>query len=503
MIRASLAWTTPSYEGLAPPFPPAAAYPELEQVWGESLVTVPSNSAYAGVRTALRALELDAANFGSPRWNPLGDLVEAGGSIVLKPNFIRHWNPLEQEGISCVITHGAILRAVADYAWIAAGPEGSVTLAEAPQMDCDWEQIRKIVGLDEIVEAYAGIGRDFRWIDLRRESVRFEDGIVVSRSSLPGDPAGYRVCPLGERSFFEGSGLDPRRMRGADYDARPTSEHHQDGRNDYLLSETVLSADLVVNLPKIKTHKKTGVTLSQKNLVGINGDKNWLPHHCLGSTRDGGDEFPDRRWIDRLRSQATEWARPWLQRGKGLAFFRLARRAERATRGDAFIRAGNWHGNRTTWRMCLDLNRAFLYSNAQGLHLEAGQPVRKALHVLDGIVAGENNGPLAPTSRPLGAVIASTDPVAADLVAVRLMGFDERRLPILDQAMREPHTPVTAVRRSDEVQVAVGNADEQQSAPRIGRLDQIESERPFAAHPGWKGHVERDLDSQEKRRALA
>ena len=64
------------------------------------------------------------------------------------------------------------------------------------------------------------------------------------------------------------------------------------GHNDYLLSETVLSADLVVNLPKLKTHKKTGVTLALKNMVGINGDKNLLPHHSVGSIAAGGDEYP-------------------------------------------------------------------------------------------------------------------------------------------------------------------------------------------------------------------
>ena len=63
-----------------------------------------------------------------------------------------------------------------------------------------------------------------------------------------------------------------------------------------------------------------------------------------------------------------------------------------------------------------------------------------------GVVAGENNGPLTPTARPLGVVIASTDPVAADLVAVRLMGFDERRLPLLREAMSTEELPITAVR---------------------------------------------------------
>ena len=495
MIRVGLAHTAPSYDGLTAPFAPGERYPEIDALWGGAATTSPANPVFAGVRQALRALGLDAERFGSADWNPLGELVPRGGSVVLKPNFIRHWNPEPAQGVECVITHGAMVRAAADYAWIAVGPEGSVTLAEAPQMDCRFDRIREIAGLDALKDAFASIDRDLRVIDLRREEVVFEDGIIVSRTPLPGDPAGYRVCELGETSFFEGSGLDPRRMRGADYDPGPTSLHHQDGRNDYLLSETVLSADLVVNLPKIKTHKKTGVTLSQKNLVGINGDKNWLPHHCVGSAHEGGDEFPNRRLVDRLRSRATEWARPRLQAGKGLGLFRLARRAERVARGDDFIRAGNWYGNRTTWRMCLDLNRAFLYSDAKGLHLDAPRPVRKALHLLDGVVAGEGGGPLAPHARPLGAVVASTDPVAADLVAVRLMGFDEEQLPILREAMHELECPVTDVRSTADVEVVAIDATSPDSAdagaPAPLRLNQIESERPFVPHPGWRGRVER------------
>jgi uncharacterized protein (DUF362 family) len=489
VIRAGLARTAASYEGLAPPFTPERAYPELVSLYGEQLHTGGANPAYAGVRAALRALGLDHSRYDRPDWNPLGDLVARGGSVVLKPNFIRHWNPNSEQGVECVITHGAVLRAIADYAVIAAGAEGTVTIAEAPQMDCDWDRIREIAGLDALLAELAPVAT-VRAIDLRREAVAFEDGIVVSRRALPGDPAGYRVVELGERSFFEGSGLDPARMRGADYDPGPTSLHHSGGRNDYLLSETVLSADLVVNLPKIKTHKKTGVTLSQKNLVGINGDKNWLPHHCLGSAHEGGDEYPTPRLVDRLRSRATEWARPRLQRGHLLPLFRLARRAERAARGDEFIRAGNWYGNRTTWRMCLDLNRCFLYSDAKGLHLDAPRPVRNALHVLDGIVAGEGEGPLAPQAKPLGAIIASTDPVAADLVAVQLMGFDAEQLPILREAMHERECPVTAVRSQDDVEVMEIDASSDAS-PVARRLGRLAAGAPFTPHPGWRGRIER------------
>ena len=491
MIRVGLARTQPSYGGLEPPFGPGKAYPEMVALLGEGAAEGAPNPAYAAVRAALAALGLDAARFGTPEWNPLGALVRRGGRIVLKPNFIRHWNPFSGGTVESVITHGSIVRAMADYAFLAAGAEGSVALAEAPQQDCDFERIREITGLDPIVRFYEDtLQRELEVIDLRREAVVFRDGIIVSRRALPGDPKGYRAVDLGERSFFTGSGLDPIRFRGADYDPSVTTEHHVEGRNAYLLSETVLSADLVVNLPKLKTHKKTGVTLALKNLVGINGDKNWLPHHSVGAPGEGGDEFAGSRWIDRIRSRATELARQWLRRGVGLGLFRAARRLENATRGNDFIRSGNWHGNRTTWRMCCDLNRCLYYSDAGGLHLDAPAPVRTVLTVIDGIVAGEGEGPLAPHDVPLGAILAGTDPVAVDLVAVRLMGFNERRIPKLWEPMCDPGPRITAVREPGEVVVAEAAAGSF-TAHEIG-LGEVRGARTFVPHPGWRGHIERE-----------
>ncbi len=493
MIRVGLAHCQPSYEGISVPWGPGKSYPEIERLLGDRAGEGPFNEVYAAVRAALYGLGLDADRFGTPDWNPIGDLVAAGSSIVLKPNLIRHWNPA-QDGrggtVQSVITHGAVIRAVADYAMVASGPDGSVVIAEAPQMDCDFDRIREIVGLDSIIEEYERvIDRELEVIDLRREAVVFKDGVIEERRALPGDPLGYRAVDLGDRSFFTGSGLDPNRFRGADYDPGPTAEHHSGGRNAYLLSETVLSADLVINLPKLKTHKKTGVTLALKNLVGINGDKNWLPHHSLGSVDEGGDEFPESKLIDRIRSRATEIARPFLAKGRGLKFFQMARRMEAATRGDEFIRSGNWYGNRTTWRMCCDLNRCLYYSDKQGAHFDAPAAVRTVLTIIDGVLAGEGEGPLAPGDVPLGVVIAGTDPLAVDLVAVRLMGFDEVRLeklkgPMLDEGLR-----ITSVR--DAADVCVGEVDRGKFAVLDRTLDEIRCERIFEPHAGWKGHVER------------
>ena len=493
-VRVGMARCAPHYDGIAAPWSAGKNYPEVVRLLGEQEGRGPVNQVYAAVRDALHALGLDRERFGTSEWNPIGDLVAPDGRIVLKPNLIRHWNPADDGRggtVDSVITHGAVIRAVADYAMIAVGREGSVAIAEAPQMDCDFDRIREIVGLDHIVAAYAeALDRKLDVIDLRRETVVFKDGVIENRRSLPGDPLGYRAVDLGDKSFFTGSGLDPNRFRGADYDPGPTAEHHSGGRNAYLLSETVLSSDLVINLPKLKTHKKTGVTLALKNLVGINGDKNWLPHHSLGSVDEGGDEFPHNNFIDKLRSRATEIARPFLAKGRGLKFFQAARRVESATRGDQFIRSGNWYGNRTTWRMCCDLNRCLYYSDREGLHLDSAEPVRQVLTIIDGVLAGEGEGPLAPSNVPLGVVLAGTDPVAVDLAAVRLMGFDENRLAKLRGPMEDKGPRITSVRSAEDV--VVGEAGEGDLDITDRSLDELQADRCFEAHAGWVGHVERD-----------
>ncbi len=488
MIPVGLARTRPSYEGLEPPYGPGEAYPELVGLLGEP--EGPPNHAYAAVRAALRALGLDAERFGAPQWNPLGALVRRGRCVVLKPNFIRHWNPDEDGSLDSVITHGSVVRAMVDYALLATGSEGSVVIAEAPQHDCDFAAIRAAAGIDAMLRFYEEtLGFELAVIDLRREEVSYRDSVISERRALPGDPRGYRLVDLGERSAFHGSNLDPRRFRGADYDSRPTTAHHLNGHHEYLLSETVLSADLVVNLPKIKTHKKTGVTLALKNLVGINGDKNLLPHHCMGSEAKGGDEYPGQRWIDRARSLAAETARSLLKRDVGSGPVRVARRLEKATRGDAFVRSGNWYRNRTTWRMCLDLNRCLYYCDAQGQHWDAPGPVRRVLSVIDGIVAGEGDGPLAPHDRPLGVILAALDPVALDLAAIRLMGFDEKCIPKVREAMASELLRVTQVRHPDDVVVVEASAEG--AALREHGLSALDADASFLAQAGWRGHVEK------------
>ena len=84
----------------------------------------------------------------------------------------------------------------------------------------------------------------------------------------------------------------------------------------------------------------------------------------------------------------------------------------------------------------------------------------------------------------------ATDPVALDLVAVRLMGFDERCLPKVHEPMRDTGLRVTQVRSTADVAVFESRASSFEGS--LAGLEGVSCDRTFLPHAGWKGHVERD-----------
>ena len=91
------------------------------------------------------------------------------------------------------------------------------------------------------------------------------------------------------------------------YDHRLMQAHHDQRKHEYLVSNSVLDADLIINLAKLKCHSKAGITGALKNLVGINGHKEYLPHHTNGSPAEGGDQYA-------CRSMGEAVAQPALRR---------------------------------------------------------------------------------------------------------------------------------------------------------------------------------------------
>jgi hypothetical protein len=253
------------------------------------------------------------------------------------------------------------------------------------------------------------------------------------------------VFDLGSDSEFAALDGTGKRYYGAFYDVKETNRHHRESHHEYALSRSPLEADVFINVPKLKTHKKCGLTVNLKSVVGINADKNWLPHYMIGGPAEGGDQFADsdgkRRWENRLVLTAK---RMLLRRNGAMQW--LARRLKKSgycVFGDTeeVVRSGNWHGNDTVWRMCLDLNRILMYGTAAGEWREPAYP-RRFFSVVDGIVAMEGNGPVAGEARPAGVIVAGANPVGVDAVCAALMGFDWRRLPIIHAAFKQHRFPL-------------------------------------------------------------
>ena len=86
---------------------------------------------------------------------------------------------------------------------------------------------------------------------------------------------------------------------------------HTPTRHAYLIGRRFLECDVFINLPKLKSHQKAGITCALKNLVGINAHKDYLPHFRFGSPSAGGDEYPDGNWLWHLLwwLRHQEWER--------------------------------------------------------------------------------------------------------------------------------------------------------------------------------------------------
>ena len=252
-----------------------------------------------------------------------------------------------------------------------------------------------------------------------------------------------------------------------------------------------MEADCVINLPKLKTHKKTGITVSMKNLVGINGNKNWLPHHREGTPAQGGDQFADDGVKHRIERKAMAcfrglfplfgplrgvMAKPLKGLGKGIFG---------DTNSNNTIRSGNWYGNDTTWRMVIDLNRILMYSDKTGRLQD--NPARCIFCIVDGIVGGEGNGPLDPTPNRAGIVLAGRNPVAVDLVCARIMGFAFEKLPLLYRSLDAHPLPLVSAGICDIVVVS------NDKGLNAGQLEKVEFSFAFLPHWGWKGHVEKKI----------
>ncbi len=468
----------------SPPFHPSEVWPEYP--FGAHCASEP-NAAYRLVRQAFVHMGLDAAHFGSPQWNPLGAAISSGDTVLIKPNMVMDAHPLGLD-LNALITHGSVVRAILDYVHIALGGRGRVFIADAPIQTTRFEVVAERSGTQAVVDWYrAETPLDVRLVDLR-QVVAFKDerGHVARWQEVARDPNGYVTFDLGDESLLAPVAGDGGSFRVSNYRSADTRQYHGPHSHRYVVGGSVIAADAIISVPKMKTHSKVGVTLGLKNLVGTVGRKQCLAHHRAGGAAGGGDEYPGRSLLKAVSSRLEEAidGNPHRAIRELLKLaYRVSERLLRMSGADP-LRDGAWHGNDTVWRMTLDLVRIAMYGRRDGTLADV--PQRSVITVIDGITAGEGEGPLAAIPRPAGAVVGSMNPVAADAVTAALMGFDWRKIPLLKNAFESrPHPLCT--RPAAELSANV-------NGELLGLPDLLHSPRRMKFEPsaGWKGHIEMD-----------
>ncbi len=466
-------------------FSPGERYPEY--VLGH--YSPEPNPVYRIVRTCLANAGLDASQYGKPAWNPLRQYLKAGSNVFLLCNFVKHddlgHGPSK---FSAKCTHGSVVRALLDYVLIALNGSGTVGFGNAPIQSCDWDRVMRETGAARLEEFYANVcsqPQPVRATDLRSHVVRdgLLGGLQVQRHA---EDDACREVDLGKESLLEelyAEGRDPR-FRVLDYDPRRTERRHGPGRHVYVIHRKVLESDVVISVPKLKTHEKVGITGGIKGCVGAVAHKDCLAHHRLGRPGQGGDEYPDGLAMlaplsalhDYVNCQPPGWRKSLAHSADVLAR-KVLRRFTRAV-------GGSWPGNDTCWRMALDLARILVFADKEG-RLQS-EPQRTHLVFTDGIVAGEGNGPLNPDPVDLGYVAFANNVAAGDYVNALAMGFDPVRIPLIRAALE-----------SDPRALAEGapTAWDLKLNGRAASLREIERvfTHRFAPPRAWRGALERNL----------
>ncbi len=486
-----------------PPFHPSEVYPEYP--FGHSL-NGEENMVYRGIRSLFNDLQLDSENFGTPEWNPLGDLVSPGGNVVVKPNWV--WDPpdglIVPGRLEATITHSSLIRSIIDYALIAVGEKGRITILDSPVEGADWRRLHTWNGFWDVLKFYKNNTRthvelfDIRDFQIVRSGISFPiNGISISliyRRKLRGDPRGYVEFDLLEESEFENNFTHHKLLRSPQaWTKKHVQRYHSPGHHKYQISKSILEADLIINIPKLKHHVKAGVTLSLKNLVGATQEKVGLPHFKAGAP-PMGDEYPyPKSYRHRIREGILDLNLAMMlgiliERRKRKKDDLSGEKSQRYFERLLEIRCGDWYGSDVLWRTILDLNKTVLCGDLQGkVHRERQ---RQYISIIDGIIGGEKQSPMHPSPRKAGLMLSSRDPVALDIVATYLMGFDPEKIPTLinaraikefDVAIHDPENNVVVLNGSQKIALA--------------RFRQFLIHNPeyltrFTPSVGWRGHIE-------------
>lgn len=347
-----------------------------------------------------------------------------GKKVLLKPNWVKHSKKASDE--LCLRTHDQFLLAALEV--ILDKKPSVVTIGDAPIQGGIWNLILNENLLKEIKDLSLKFDIKIIVCDFRRVTFNPQSN-KVNKERRPIED--FCIFDLGKMSYLEPiTSPTKNQFRVTQYNPDSFTVSHRPGVHKYCIARELFDADIVISLPKVKTHQKAGITNALKNIVGLNGDKDFLPHHRLGGTGRGGDCYPGnnilRFWAELLQDNANR------KQGEKIYWFwvRLSAVLWRLSfPGNVHHMGAAWFGNDTIWRMVMDLNRIVIYGCNDGSI--ASMPKRKFYSLCDGIIGGQGDGPLYPEPLPLGIVCFTNDSRWADICMATLMGFGYNKIPLL------------------------------------------------------------------------
>ena len=341
--------------------------------------------------------------------------------VLLKPNWVTH--STRPKDHLCLRTNDNFVLSILTY--ILKNNPSKVIIADAPIQRCEWDKMLSFPFLAEIGKLSDKFNIPVEIIDLRRKKINIRQRNIVTGGRPLSD---YVIVDVGGLSYLEPITIpNETRFRVTCYDPERMREAHSQGIHKYCIGKEFFEADVIISLPKIKTHEKTGITGALKNLVGINGDKDFLPHHRIGGTRRGGDCYPGnsilRYWAELALDRANHRSvGSWYWRYVSAILWRLS------IPGPEHHLAAGWYGNDTVWRMVLDLNLIAEYGRPNGTISQFKQ--RQIFSICDAIIAGQGDGPLRPEPLPLGIVSFTDNSAQNDRIMAILMGLDPDKIPL-------------------------------------------------------------------------
>jgi uncharacterized protein (DUF362 family) len=438
-----------------------------------------ATTALVALRALLAQSGLDHSHLGSPDWNPLSTIIPKGAKVVVKPNWVHHHN-FSDHGLDCLVTHTCVIEAILHY--VAKAHPARILVGDAPVQGCNFAALMAAGHVLETIERFTTNNVNVSIKDFRRTIQPSGSlGGRVQEDCRPMDE--FILYDLGSDSALEAITTPDSEFRVTMYNPDMLKRTHGPGKHQYLIARDVMEADVVINVPKLKTHKKACITGALKNVVGINGHKEYLPHHRKGGSQNGGDCYTGQSHLKSLVEDLLDAT----NRAQGTMTRRILADAVRV--GMAFAKVvgvdnnyeGSWHGNDTVWRTSLDLQRVLHYGRADGTLADHMQ--RPVLTITDAIIAGQGDGPLAPTPSELGIMTLGVNTAAVEWVHALLMGLNPQHIPLTREAFVSHRYPLTYFSPNDIVVRVNGQ-------PVATSKLYAQHGCAFRAPRGWQGHCE-------------